>query len=124
MLCHNTALLKIEIIIIMLDFLINNAWAAAPQQSAGYGQLVFIGIFFIIFYFILIRPQIKQAKQHRELVASLAKGDEIATNGGLVGKIKEVGDNFIVVEITKETEVKIQKQSVSIVYPKGTLKTL
>tara|TARA_Y100000748_G_scaffold75095_1_gene61864 strand:+ start:170 stop:496 length:327 start_codon:yes stop_codon:yes gene_type:complete len=108
----------------MLDFLINNAWAAAPQQSAGYGQLVFIGIFFIIFYFILIRPQIKQAKQHRELVASLAKGDEIATNGGLVGKIKEVGDNFIVVEITKETEVKIQKQSVSIVYPKGTLKTL
>ena len=57
-------------------------------------------------------------------MASLAKGDEIATSGGLVGKIKEVGDNFIVVEITKETEVKIQKQSVSIVYPKGTLKTL
>ena len=66
----------------------------------------------------------KQAKQHKQLVASLKKGDEIATSGGLLGKIKEVGDNFIIVEISKETEVKIQKISVSIVYPKGTLKTL
>ena len=66
----------------------------------------------------------KQAKQHKQLVASLTKGDEIATNGGLLGKIKEVGDNFIIVEISKETEVRIQKQSVSIIYPKGTLKTL
>ena len=81
-------------------------------------------ILLIAFYFFLIRPQIKQAKQHKQLVDSLTKGDEIATNGGLLGKIKQVGDNFIIVEISKETEVKIQKQSVSLVYPKGTLKTL
>ena len=66
----------------------------------------------------------KQAKQHKQLVAGLAKGDEIATSGGLLGKIKEVGDNFIIVEIAKDTDVKIQRQAVSTVLPKGTLKTL
>ena len=108
----------------MIDFFVNNAWAAPAQQQPGFMSFVPLIILFIIFYFILIRPQMKQAKQHKQLVASLAKGDEIATNGGLLGKIKEVGDNFIVVEVSKETEVKIQKQAVSIVYPKGTLKTL
>ena len=108
----------------MLDFLINNAWAAPAQQSAGFASFIPLIILFVVFYFILIRPQLKQAKQHRELVASLEKGDEVATSGGLLGKIKEVGDNFVVLEISKETQVKIQKQSVSIVYPKGTLKTI
>ena len=85
---------------------------------------IFPVLILVVLYFFMIRPQMKQAKQHKQLVASLAKGDEIATNGGLLGKIKEVGDNFIVVEVSKETEVKVQKQAVSIVYPKGTLKTL
>ena len=107
----------------MIDFFISNAWAA-PTQQPGFTSFLPLIILFIIFYFILIRPQIKQAKQHKQLVASLTKGDEIATSGGLLGKIKQVGDNFIIIEISKETEVKIQKQSVSIVYPKGTLKTL
>ena len=104
---------------------ISNAYAAvsaAPSTSLmSFAPMLII---FVLFYFMLIRPQMKQAKQHKQLVASFAKGDEIATNGGLLGKIKEVGDNFIVVEVSKETEVKIQKQAVSIVYPKGTLKTL
>ena len=107
----------------MIDFFISNAWAA-PAQQPGFASFLPLIILFIIFYFILIRPQIKQAKQHKQLVASLTKGDEIATSGGLLGKIKQVGDNFIIIEISKETEVKIQKQSVSIVYPKGTWKTL
>jgi preprotein translocase subunit YajC len=107
----------------MIDFFISNAWAA-PAQQPGFASFLPLIILFIIFYFILIRPQIKQAKQHKQLVASLTKGDEIATSGGLLGKIKLVGDNFIIIEISKETEVRIQKQSVSIVYPKGTLKTL
>ena len=124
LLWHNTALLKIEFNINMIDFFVNNAWAAPAQQQPGFMSFVPLIILFVIFYFILIRPQMKQAKQHKQLVASLAKGDEIATNGGLLGKIKEVGDNFIVVEVSKETEVKIQKQAVSIVYPKGTFKTL
>jgi preprotein translocase subunit YajC len=77
-----------------------------------------------IFYFLLIRPQMKQVKEHRKLVESLAKGDEVVTNGGLLGRINEVGDNFLVLEIAKDIEVKVQKQSVTQVMPKGTLKTL
>ncbi len=109
----------------MLDFFVNNAWAApAQQQAPGLTSFLPLIILFAVFYFLLIRPQLKQAKQHKQLVSDLAKGDEIATNGGLLGKIKEVGDNFIVLEISKDTEVKIQKQAVSTVMPKGTLKTL
>ncbi len=109
----------------MLDFFINNAWAAPAQQQAdGTTTLIMMVGMFAIFYFLLIRPQLKQAKQHRQLVSELGKGDEVATSGGLLGKIKEVGDNFILLEISKDTEVKIQKNAVSSVLPKGTLKTL
>lgn len=108
----------------MLDFFVNNAWAAPAQQEPGLAGFLPLIILFAIFYFFLIRPQLKQAKQHRQLVAGLAKGDEIATNGGLLGKIIEVGDNFLLVEVAKDIEVKVQKQSVSVVLPKGTLKTL
>ncbi len=108
----------------MLDFFVNSAWAAPAQQEPGFASFLPLIILFAVFYFLLIRPQLKQAKQHKQLVAGLAKGDEIATNGGLLGKIKEVGDNFIIVEIAKDTEVKIQKQAVATVMPKGTLKTL
>lgn len=108
----------------MLDFFINSAWAAPAQQQPSLAGFLPLIILFAVFYFLLIRPQLKQAKQHKKLVSELAKGDEIATSGGLLGKIKEVGDNFILVEITRETEVKIQKNAVSTVLPKGTLKTL
>lgn len=108
----------------MIDFFINSAWAAPAQQGPDLASFLPLIILFAVFYFLLIRPQLKQAKQHKKLVSELAKGDEIATSGGLLGKIKDVGDNFILVEITKETEVKIQKNAVSAVLPKGTLKTL
>ena len=108
----------------MLDFFIANAWAAPAQQEPGLASFIPLIILFVVFYFLLIRPQLKQAKQHKQLVAGLAKGDEIATSGGLMGKIKEVGDNFLVVEIAKDTEVKIQRNAVATVMPKGTLKTL
>ncbi len=108
----------------MLDFFISNAWAAAPQQEVDLLSFLPLIILFVIFYFLLIRPQLKQAKRHKQLIAGLAKGDEVVTSGGLLGRIKEVGDNFIRVEIAKETEVKIQKQAVSTVLPKGTLKNL
>ena len=108
----------------MLEFFVNNVWAAPEQQPGGLISFLPLIILFVVFYFMLIRPQLKQAKQHKQLVSGLAKGDEVVTSGGLLGKIKEVGDNFIVVEIARETEVKIQKQSVSAVMPKGTLKTL
>lgn len=108
----------------MLDFFISNAWAAPAQQEPGLMSFLPLIVLFAVFYFLLIRPQLKQAKQHKKLVGELGKGDEIATTGGLLGKIKEVGDNFLLVEITKDTEVRIQKNAVSAVLPKGTLKTL
>ena len=108
----------------MIDFFINNAWAAPAQQEPGLASFLPLIILFAVFYFMLIRPQLKQAKQHKQLVSELAKGDEVATSGGLLGKIKEVGENFVLVEIAKETEVKIQKNAVTTVFPKGTLKDL
>jgi len=108
----------------MLDFFINNAWAAEAPQSSGIMSLLPLFILFAVFWFFLIRPQMKQAKEHRTMVKALAKGDEIVTNGGMLGKIKEVGDNFIVLEIAKEVQVKIQKNAISVTMPKGTIKTL
>ncbi|MFT5395609.1 MAG: preprotein translocase subunit YajC [Gammaproteobacteria bacterium] len=108
----------------MLEFFVSNAWAAPASQEAGLMQFLPLIILFGVFYFFLIRPQLKQAKQHKALISALTKGDEIATNGGILGKIKEVGDNFLLVEIAEGTDVKVQKQSVSVVMPKGTLKTL
>lgn len=109
----------------MLDFFINSAWAqGAPPQGSGLPSLFMFGILFVVFYFLLIRPQMKQAKEHKKMVESIAKGDEVVTSGGLLGKINQVGDNFIVLEVAKDMEVKIQKHSISAIMPKGTIKTL
>lgn len=109
----------------MLDFFINNAYAqSAPPQGSGLSSLFMFVILFVVFYFLLIRPQMKQAKEHKKMVSEIAKGDEVVTSGGLLGKITEVGDNFIKLEVAKDIEVKIQKHSVSAVMPKGTIKAL
>ena len=109
----------------MLDLFIQNAWAQdAPQQGGSGSLLVMMVIFFVIMYFMIIRPQMKQAREHKQMVDTLGKGDEVVTNGGLVGKITKIGDSFIQVEIAQNIEVKIQKHSVSALLPKGTIKTL
>ncbi len=108
----------------MLDFFINSAWAAPAQPEPGLASFLPLIVLFAVFYFLLIRPQMKQAKQHKQLVNELGKGDEVATTGGLLGKIKEIGDNFVLIEIAKDTEVKVQKNAITTVLPKGTLKTL
>jgi preprotein translocase subunit YajC len=109
----------------MADFFIQNAWAqGAPQPGGGSSFLFMMLIFLAIFFFLVIRPQMKQQKEHKKMVEAMGKGDEVVTTGGLLGRITEIGDNFIVMEIAKDTEVKIQKNAVSAVMPKGTLKTL
>lgn len=110
----------------MSDFFINNAWAQSSQAPAGggMGSLFMFGLLFVVFYFFLIRPQLKQQKEHKQMVEGLARGDEVVTSGGLLGRINEVGDNFLLLEIAKDIEVKVQKQSVSAIMPKGTSKTL
>ncbi|MFO7953228.1 preprotein translocase subunit YajC [Thioalkalivibrio sp.] len=109
-----------------MDFLISAAHAQ-EGGAAGGGMiefLIMIAIFFAIMYFLIIRPQSKRAKEHRNMVEALSKGDEIVTNGGVAGKITEVSDDFIKVEIADGVNVAVQKQSVASVMPKGTLKDL
>ena len=107
-----------------MDFFIQNVWAqAGPSQAPDATfNIVMLIVLFGVFYFLLIRPQSKRAKEHKQMVDSLAKGDEVITNGGLLGRITNIGDNFIVIETGPNNEVKIQRQAVHITMPKGTLK--
>ena len=95
------------------------AQASGGLAEGGFGLLPIIFVM-VIFYFLLIRPQQKRAKQHKEMVAALKKGEEIVTNGGLLGKVTEVSDNFVTVEVSSGLNVRIQRQSISQVMPKGT----
>ena len=108
-----------------MSFLISDAYAeAAPAAQGGdpLSSLIFFGGFILIFYFILIRPQQKRAKEHRNLVAALSKGDEVVTNGGILGKVTDVGEEYISVELADNVTVRLQKQAVTSVLPKGSLK--
>ncbi|HZF26559.1 MAG TPA: preprotein translocase subunit YajC [Steroidobacteraceae bacterium] len=108
-----------------MSFLIENAWAqGAPGQPGGMINFVILmGLFFAIFYFMLIRPQSKRAKEHRAMLAALASGDEVVTTGGILGRVTEMGDNFITVEVAEGVRLKIQKGQVSGLMPKGTFKS-
>ena len=88
------------------------------------GQVIFFGGFILIFYLLIWRPQSKRAKEHKALMAGLNKGDEVVTSGGMAGRITRVADDFIVVEIADNVEVKIQKVAVATALPKGTLKDI
>ena len=98
-----------------MDFLISNAWAqAAPATpQGGLASFLPLAILFLVFYMFLIRPQMKRQKEHTKMVGGLAKGDEAATTGGLLGRVTEVGPNFVKLEIAKDTEVKVQKNAIS-----------
>lgn len=110
----------------IMSFFISDAVAqAAPgQQADPFMSFLPLIILFVVFYFLLIRPQQKKAKEHTQLVSSLQKGDEVISSGGILGKVTEVGDNYLTVKIADNTEIKIQRQAISTVLPKGTLKTL
>ena len=98
------------------------AETASGPADPGYSLFIMIGIFFAIMYFMIIRPQQKRQKDHQKLISSLSKGDEVVTNGGMLGKILKVGDNSIKVEIAEGVVIKLQKNSISSVLPKGSLK--
>jgi preprotein translocase subunit YajC len=109
-----------------MDFFIATAHAQAAAPAAGSPNPLVsflpLIVLFGIFYFMLIRPQMKRAKEARTMIAALAKGDEVLTNGGLLGRIEEIADQFVVLEIAPNVSVKLQKQAISAVLPKGTLK--
>lgn len=109
-----------------MSFFIESAWAQAPASGQGSGgQLQFlftIVIFTVVFYLIIIRPQTKRQKEHRKLLEALSKGDEVVTNGGTLGKITKVGDNFLTLEIADGVEIRVQRKAIAQVMPKGTIK--
>jgi preprotein translocase subunit YajC len=110
-----------------MHFLIPEAWAAgtAPSTSAFGGSWTFLllmAVLFVGFYLLLIRPQQKRQKQHRQMVDQIGAGDEIITSGGMLGKVTELGDQFIGIEVAKGVEIRIQKSAVGTVLPKGTIK--
>jgi preprotein translocase subunit YajC len=101
------------------------AWAAeAGGAGPGYTDLLLLLGFVAIFYFLLWRPQSKRRKEHQALMSALAKGDEVVTAGGLVGRITKVEDDFVKLEVAKDVEFRVQKSSVGATLPKGTLKSL
>ena len=104
-----------------MDFFIQNAHAQGAQpQGGGTSFIIMMVLMFAAFYFLLIRPQQKKQKQHQELVSGLQVGDEVLTAGGILGKITGVSEHYAVVKVSDNTEIKIQKASVSAVVPKGT----
>ncbi len=108
-----------------MNGLISDAMAqAAPAQTGGdpmTSVLFFVGMI-AIFYFLLIRPQTKRAKEHKKLIDALGKGDEVITNGGLLGKITDVGEQYVDVEVANNVTVKLQRQAIATVLPKGSIK--
>nr|WP_040297025.1 preprotein translocase subunit YajC [Alcanivorax hongdengensis] len=96
---------------------------AAPQGPGGI-ELIMLVVMMVVFYFLLIRPQQKRAKEHKNLIQALGKGDEVVTSGGILGKVVKVTDDFVVVEISNNLEIKLQKSSVQATLPKGTIKSI
>jgi preprotein translocase subunit YajC len=107
-----------------MDFFVTTAWAqdAGAASGSAWIQLLPLVLIFVVFYFLLIRPQTKRAKEHREMVGKLQSGDEVVTNGGLLGRITEVGDNFVALEVASGVVIKVQKFQVAQLMPKGTIK--
>ena len=122
---HNAALFACRML--HMNGLISTAWAqvtpSAPGQLSPLSPLLMVVVFVGIFYFLLFRPQQKRAREHQNLVSRLSAGDEVVTNGGLLGRVTEVGDTFVTLEVAEGVRVKVQKVQIQQLVPKGTLKS-
>jgi preprotein translocase subunit YajC len=106
--------------------LISPAWAqsAGGAQGGGIESLVLIVLMFGVLYFLMIRPQMKRAKEHKSLIEGLQKGDEVITAGGMLGRISRISDNYVTLEVSNGVEVQVQRPAVQLVLPKGTIKNI
>ena len=110
-----------------IDFLITPAYAqGAPASPFGGDLMAFLPMvaIFVVFYFLLIRPQQKKAKEAKAMLEALQKGDEVVTAGGVLGRIAKIGDQYVTVEIATNTEITVQRGAISQLLPKGTIKAL
>lgn len=110
----------------MLDLIIPSAAAQSAPAAGGTASLLGLLFPFLLIglmFFLMIRPQMKRQKEHREMLSKLSKGDEVITNGGLAGRVDDIGDNFVTVEVADGVKLKFQKGAISTVLPKGTLKS-
>jgi preprotein translocase subunit YajC len=105
--------------------LISPAWAqGAPAQGGGIESLVLIVLMFAVLYFLMIRPQMKRAKDHKSMIEALQKGDEVVAAGGVLGRISKLNENYVTLEVSDKVEIQIQRPAVQLVLPKGTLKNI
>ena len=100
-----------------------HAQAAAAPAGGGMGSMLILPVMLVVFYFLLIRPQQKRAKEHAKMLSELATGAEVITAGGILGKVTEVADGFVTIEIADGVRIKVQKSQVSQLVPKGTYKS-
>ena len=113
-----------------MNFLISDAWAeapaaaGAPAQGSPFVTLIMLGVLFAAFYFILIRPQAKRAKEHKAMISALAKGDEVVTTGGMLGRVIELSEGYATIEVAEGVQIKVQRSAIQMVLPKGTLKSV
>jgi preprotein translocase subunit YajC len=112
-----------------MSFFISDALAQAPDGGASAAGDPFLSLlplllFAVVFYFLLIRPQAKRQKEHKRMIEALAKGDEVVTVGGIAGRITDMGENFVQVEVADAVTVKVRRAAVESVLPKGSLKEL
>lgn len=108
-----------------MSFFISQAWAAdAPPQADPIMSFLPLILIFVVFYFLLIRPQQKRAKEHKTMVQGLKKGDWVVTNGGLLGKVTDLGENFAKLQVSDGVEVKVQRAAVAALMPKDAVKEL
>jgi preprotein translocase subunit YajC len=103
---------------------IAHAQTGAAPGAPGMDMFVFLILMLAVMYFMMIRPQMKRAKEQKSMIAALQKGDEVVTSGGVLGKITKVGDAYVSMEIAPNTEIQIQKAAVQLVLPKGTIKSI
>jgi preprotein translocase subunit YajC len=105
--------------------LINPAWAqGAAATGGGFESIILIVLMFAVLYFLMIRPQMKRAKEHKTMIEALQKGDEVVAAGGVLGRISKIGDTYVTLEIADKVEIQVQRPAVQLVLPKGTIKNV
>ena len=102
----------------------NAAAGAGGAAGSGMSSLIMMALFAVVFYFLLIRPQSKRQKEHKNMLEAIQKGDEVVTNGGILGKVTKITDNFIVLTVASGVDMKFQKHAITATLPKGTIKAV